>query len=424
MPDFRGLVDGAVEGILIHHNFKPLYVNDSFAELFGYSSPEDVMALPLIRPLYPEEVWAEVEQDYHDLIHHAKKPEITRMLARKKDGQEIWLSAAKRPVMWQGHHALQLCVADISKQVEVERVMMGNEQLLRSILEILPVPLYIARRRDGRIQFVNRKTCLLLQQGAGPLLKAHTQDFYVDQAEREKIQMLLDAVRDVREIEVQLRSAQGRTFMAEIAAIAITYAGEPAFLMAMNDISQRKRLEDELFHQANTDSLTGISNRRYFMVQAEQEIRRARRFGRALSVLMMDLDRFKWINDSLGHATGDVVLQSVVKISQERLRESDIMGRLGGEEFAILLPETDLEAAIEAAGRLLDHIAETPIGTMKGFVHCTTSLGAAQLSAKDNTIDDLLHRADEALYRAKNNGRNRVEAAEDPDEPPFAEKGR
>lgn len=411
LPDFRDLIEGAIQGVLIHSNFKPLYVNAAFARMLGYDSPDEILSLPLIRSLYPDEAWAEVEQDYNDLTRGAKKPEISRMLALKKDGREIWLAAAKRPVKWRGHHALEICAADISKQVEMERVMMGNEQLLRSILEILPVPVFIARRRDGRIQFVNRKTCLLLQQSAGPLLKAKSQDFFLDPQEQDKIHTLIDAVRDVREIEVRLRTAQGREFMAEIAAIAVDYAGDPATLVSMNDISQRKQLEDELFHQANTDALTGLSNRRYFLVQAEQEIRRARRFSRDLSVMMMDLDRFKWINDSLGHAAGDSVLQAIVKASQERLRESDIMGRLGGEEFAILLPETGLEAAMEAAARLLEHIAETPIPTVKGVVHCTTSLGVAQLRDSDSTIDDLLHRADEALYAAKRNGRNRAEIA-------------
>lgn len=411
LPNFKDLIEGSVQGILIHRNFKPLYANKAFARLFGYDAREEIEALPLIRSLFPPETWPDVEDDYDALIRGDKKPQISRMLGQKRDGSELWLSSARRPIDWHGTPALELCVSDITKQVEMERVLMGNEQLLRSILEILPVPVYIARRRDGRVQFVNRKTCLLLQQSAGPLLKAKAQEFYVDLQEAERIYDLLDAVHDVREIEVQMRTAQGRVFMAEIAAIMMAYAGEPAILVSMNDISQRKQLEDELFHQANTDSLTNISNRRYFMVQAEQEIRRARRFGRDLSIIMMDLDRFKWINDNLGHATGDSVLEGVVKASQESLRESDIMGRLGGEEFAVLLPETGLGAAMEAAGRLLEHIAETPIATIKGVVHCTTSLGVAQLKEDDHTVDDLLRRADEALYEAKNSGRNRAEPA-------------
>ena len=410
-PNFQDMIEGAVQGILVHSNFRPLYTNPAFAKLFGYAGPEEITAMPLIRPLFPREMWPEVEQNYNDLVRGERIAPIGRMKAVRRDGEEIWLSCTNRVIEWGSGKAIQICVFDITEQVAMEHLMLGNEQQLRAILEILPVPVFIARRRDGRILFVNRKTCLLLQQSAGPLLKAHSPDFFVEQDDRKKIHMMVDAVHDVRELEVRMKTAQGREFMAELAAINVDYSSEPAMLVSVNDISERKKLEAELFHQANTDSLTGLSNRRFFMIQAEQEIRRARRFNRALSIIMMDLDHFKHINDTYGHAAGDAALEAIVRASLESLRESDVMGRLGGEEFAVILPETGMQAAAEVASRLLEHIAETPVPTTKGIVHCTTSLGVAQLSVKDNTIDDLLCRADEALFLAKDRGRNRVEIA-------------
>ena len=230
--------------------------------------------------------------------------------------------------------------------------------------------------------------------------------------DHDNLRSLLESVRDMREIEVRMKTAQGREFTAEMAAIFMDYGGEPAVLVSLNDISQRKQLEAELFHQASIDSLTGISNRRYFMVQAESEMRRARRFGRDLSVMMIDLDHFKPINDRLGHATGDAVLAGVVKVALESLRQSDVMGRLGGEEFAVILPETGLAAAVDAANRLRQFIAKGPVIALKTAVTCTASVGVAQMKDEDGSIDDLLHRADEALYRAKEQGRDRVETAE------------
>ncbi|MFA6280403.1 MAG: diguanylate cyclase [Bdellovibrionales bacterium] len=412
LPNFQDLIDGAVQGVLVHSNFRPLYANDSFAQLFGYECAEEIMALPLIRPLYSPESWPDVEQDYNDIIRGATFAPIGRMPAVHRDGREIWLSVTKRLINWHGQQAVHLCAFDITRQVEVEATMMDNEQALRSILEILPVPVFIARRSDGRMMFVNRKTCLLLEQSAGPLLKSRSSDFYVDQEDRQRIHSMIDTIHDVRDIEVRMKTAQGRAFLAELAAIGMSYMGAPATLVSLSDISKRKELEDELFHQANTDELTGISNRRSFMNQAEQEIRRARRFGRGLSIIMMDLDHFKRVNDTFGHAVGDVTLGTVVRASLESLRESDIMGRLGGEEFAVLLPETELQAASEVAGRLLAHIRETPIAMAEGTIQCTTSLGVAQLRPTDSTIDDLLVRADVALFRAKEAGRNRVEIAE------------
>jgi len=157
--------------------------------------------------------------------------------------------------------------------------------------------------------------------------------------------------------------------------------------------------------------LTGISNRRYFIAQAEQELRRSRRFARAMAVMMIDLDHFKRVNDAHGHATGDAVLQAFVKRALESLRQSDLLGRIGGEEFAVILPETELEAAREVAERLRAHLAERPVVAERAAIASTASIGVAQLSAKDGSIDNLLHRADQALYAAKQNGRNRVEVA-------------
>jgi diguanylate cyclase (GGDEF)-like protein/PAS domain S-box-containing protein len=305
---------------------------------------------------------------------------------------------------------------DISSQMAIEHALLENEQHLRAILEVLPYPIYITRHEDSQLLFVNRKTCLLFQKSAGQLLRSKSVDFFVHAEEREQLSNLLRKLGDMREIEVKMKTTHGKEFTAECAAIMMDYAGQHAVLVALNDVSERKRLETELFHEASTDSLTGISNRRYFMTQAEQELRRARRFARDLSVMMLDLDHFKKINDQYGHAGGDTVLQSFVKSALEGLRQSDFMGRLGGEEFALLMPETGLEAAAEVANRLRQRIADRPVITggetaRRAAVNCTVSIGVAQLTPQDGSIDDLLHRADEALYRAKHNGRNRVETA-------------
>lgn len=411
LPDYRDLVDNAVQGIMIHDNFKPLYANAACARLFGYGGPDEILDMPLIRPLVPDDLWPQVEESYGELLRGRRDPGIFRIRAMRKDGKEIWLSVTERLIDWYGTPAVQISAFDISHQIAIEQMMLDNEQLLRSMLEILPVPIYIARWSDGKLLFVNRKTCLLFQHSAGPLLRSRCVDFFVNENDNTNLRSMLETVHDMREVEVRMKTAQGREFMAELAAIMIDYGGEPAVLVSLNDISQRKKLEAELFHQASIDELTGISNRRYFLIQAEQEMRRAQRFGRALSVMMIDIDHFKPINDTLGHASGDVVLAGVVKTSLESLRQSDVMGRVGGEEFAVILPETILEAALDVANRLRLHIAEKAIVTVKAAVTCTVSVGVAQLTTSDNTIDDLLARADEALYRAKQEGRNCVKAA-------------
>jgi diguanylate cyclase (GGDEF)-like protein len=175
------------------------------------------------------------------------------------------------------------------------------------------------------------------------------------------------------------------------------------------DISEQKLVAQELERQARTDHLTGVSNRGYFMELAEHELRRSVRYGTPLTVFMMDIDFFKQINDRYGHKVGDTVLKKLTEVCLEALREVDILGRMGGEEFAIILPETVIGEGAEVAERLRKTIAETAIPMEAGLpLHCTVSIGVTTLASMDDNIDVLLNLADKALYEAKNAGRNKV----------------
>lgn len=139
------------------------------------------------------------------------------------------------------------------------------------------------------------------------------------------------------------------------------------------------------------------------------DIRRARRHGEALSLLMLDIDHFKEINDTYGHKVGDIVLQRLSAVMRETLRTIDVIGRLGGEEFAILLPETDLQRAAEIAERLREIISRAEVVLDGGMpLHFTASIGVTALQEKDTNLDILLNQADMALYQAKEGGRNKV----------------
>ena len=175
------------------------------------------------------------------------------------------------------------------------------------------------------------------------------------------------------------------------------------------DVTERKILEMELTRQARIDYLTGLCNRRHFMERAEQELHRANRYSNKLSLLMLDIDHFKQINDRHGHKVGDVVLKTLAMICQSTLRDVDILGRLGGEEFAVLLPETDSTVAIDVAERLREAIAKTKVPLEEGLpVQFRVSIGVSSKTSSDDNIDVLINRADSALYQAKNSGRNKV----------------
>ncbi len=171
--------------------------------------------------------------------------------------------------------------------------------------------------------------------------------------------------------------------------------------------------EAQLRDLANNDVLTGIANRRYFLDRAAVEVGRSLRHRRPLALAMLDLDHFKRINDQYGHAGGDAVLQELVRRVRARLRREDLIGRLGGEEFALLLPETEIEGALTALDLIRSLIAEPPFTLPDGrHVAVTASIGVADLRGDSGfvpeTLEHLLKRADDALYAAKRGGRNRV----------------
>ena len=175
------------------------------------------------------------------------------------------------------------------------------------------------------------------------------------------------------------------------------------------DITQRKQADEQLRILATTDELTSLWNRRYFLDALQREIKRVKRYGQPLSLLMLDIDNFKCVNDEHGHDVGDQVLRGFADSLREHFRENDIPGRLGGEEFAVLLPATDAEGALTVAERFRDYVEDFPVFSTNVAIQITTSIGIAEYDPDVfKEVDDLLIRADRALYQAKNEGRNRT----------------
>lgn len=182
------------------------------------------------------------------------------------------------------------------------------------------------------------------------------------------------------------------------------------------DITDRKQMEDELKRAievaeqlARTDELTGLNNRRSFFELGVKAFHQAKRFTSDLSLLMFDLDYFKKINDRYGHAAGDKVLEDLGRLLKQTSRDIDVVGRLGGEEFAVVLPETDLAGALELAERLRQNISNMTVRYGDSLITFTVSIGISTLHAEHCSLDELLLQADKALYAAKRKGRNCIE---------------
>lgn len=188
-----------------------------------------------------------------------------------------------------------------------------------------------------------------------------------------------------------------------------TEEGEPEWFSGTHiDITQQKELEFELLKQSRIDSLTGLANRRYFIEQIERAITHAKRTSSQLSLLVTDVDLFKKINDRFGHSAGDRVLEKLAKIMSERVRSSDLVARIGGEEFAVMLPDTTINDAFKLAEELKEAVNSQPIRLKDIQLSLSVTIGISSLSGENATWSSLYSSADKAMYQGKKDGRNRV----------------
>jgi diguanylate cyclase (GGDEF)-like protein len=190
---------------------------------------------------------------------------------------------------------------------------------------------------------------------------------------------------------------------------------ESARLQLEHEIGERRQLETKLRRLATTDGLTGVLNRAEFLASAQRVLEANRLVAQTVAVLMLDVDHFKAVNDRFGHAGGDRALQHLVATLGAGVRQIDILGRVGGEEFAVALPDTPLASAERVAEQLRARVAKVPIISGDRMIRMTISIGIAVQLETDRSIEQVIARADDALYRAKNNGRNRVERYQEPD---------
>lgn len=273
---------------------------------------------------------------------------------------------------------------------------------------------------NGRISFINPAALALLGyneadllgQDAHALLLPHRADGSGHPPAHSPI---LRALREKRpdKCEEWLVRRDGSGFMAAMTVTPeLTQDEARGAAIAFHDITERNRLQTELRALATTDSLTGLPNRRHFLLQLEQEQARLGRFpDQVAALLMLDIDHFKKVNDEHGHGAGDAVLQGFARCLQATLCQTDVAGRLGGEEFAVLLPGACRDTARQSAERLRLAVKALRVDYGGQSLGVTVSIGLTQVDHAPGAAEAALTRADQALYRAKANGRDRVEAA-------------
>ncbi len=416
---YRDLIEGSIQGVLIHAEGKIVFANQAYADIFGYDSPDELLA--------QESAYAHVAPHEHERMKGYRNArlggeDITayEFEGIKKDGSHIWLENRGRAIKWDGKPAIQRTIVDITERKQAQERLRAAEEQNRLILESAGEGIY-GLDLEGKATFVNPAAARMLGYEADELVGKAMHDLvhhsYPDGTRypQEKCPMyaaLSDGNTHVVTNEVLWRKDKS-SFPVEYTSTPVRKDEEViGSVVVFKDITERKRAEEELQKLAVTDPLTNLPNRRHYLQIAEKETAWSLRYKHPLSVIVMDLDHFKAVNDAHGHAKGDEVLVEIARVCLNAVRGSDVFARFGGEEFAALLPMTTLSQS-EALGHRLRHlVAESVVKSDEGNIRVTASFGVAQFIDEDAEIEQTLARADKALYQAKEAGRNAVRAAE------------
>lgn len=281
---------------------------------------------------------------------------------------------------------------------------------MAAMIDSSPFPIIISKITGDKILLINNKAGELFGITKKECGYFKLKDFFVDEENRKAFLEKLEKEHEVQDFDLMVCNLiSSAPFWLSVSAKAIDYNNEMALYMAFQNITLRKARETSLQFQAERDPLTLAWNRRYFEKLVPERIKEALKKQQNFSLLMIDADKFKNVNDTYGHKTGDKVLTELVACCQNDLREDDIVCRFGGEEFVIYLDNTNSQSALVVAERLRQSLAGLEIESENGDkFHFTVSIGVVS-SEKTASLDVLLRQVDDAMYLAKNNGRNRVE---------------
>jgi diguanylate cyclase (GGDEF)-like protein/PAS domain S-box-containing protein len=405
------MVTDNVPGMIAYWNDRLCceFSNAAYLEWFGRTSQQ--MRGIRMQDLMGPELFAKNEPHIRAALR-GEPQEFERTLT-KADGSTGYTYAHYVPDLRDGTvKGFFVLVSDVTRVKLAEVALAESEARLKAIIETAPECVTLIAL-DGTLLRINRAGLAMIEADSEAQVLGTDATALAAPEHRAAFAGLHEKLirGESGELEFEIVGLKGTRRWAAMQAVPMRDAlGRITGALGItHDISERRKVAQELERLANTDSLTGLDNRRQFVNRVEHEIARTLRYGGRLSVLMLDVDHFKRVNDTYGHRTGDLVLQNLAGICARSLRDIDIIGRMGGEEFAIALPQTGAGEAREVAERVRQAIAQADIETEQGTIlKITASIGIAAMGSVPGTVDTLLGEADKALYLAKELGRNRV----------------
>ncbi|MFP4159835.1 MAG: PAS domain S-box protein [Desulfobacterales bacterium] len=391
----------------VHGNF--LKVNKEWENMLGHTA-EELQQAQFLDFVHPEDIDATLSA----MSQLSRQEKVLNFVNRYKSKEGCY-----HFIEWRSYPKGDLIYAaarDITERKLIEEELRESESRLRGIMESTQDAIIIMDHR-GAISFWNPAAAKILGYRHE---EAIGQNLHELLAPKRYVEAYLEAHPEFlksgqgnavgRTIELSALHKNGYEIRIALTLSAVLVQDKWHAVGVLRDITEQKKMEEDLLRLASTDNLTGLFNRRVFLEKLSREKARCQRYGKTAVVMMLDLDHFKRINDTFGHASGDMALCSFAGMISETIRETDVAGRLGGEEFALLLPETTLDDAMLLTQRILSEVRKNIVSTDAGDIKFTTSIGVARLRQDDTHIDQVMARADAALYRAKKNGRDRAVA--------------
>lgn len=315
---------------------------------------------------------------------------------------------------------------DAEEKVALLRQSNRAQSVLERVIDVVPLPIF-RRNSQGKTDLVNAAYAKQLEMAKEDVHGKTLEDLFEGETAALIKSHDAELLRNpdspqVYERLVDLKDGSGkRTIVFHKITLQLEGDTAPSILGAAVDVTEERKLRAELEHLATTDPLTGVANRRKFTEVAESELARSARYGNATSLVLLDIDHFKSVNDTYGHDFGDAALKQTALILSHEVRVGvDLVARIGGEEFALVLPETDDIAAVTVAERIRTEIEAAPVTFQDRTTPLTISLGVATCFGNEDgvTLNNLIKQADTALYKAKANGRNQtVNGAKSPTTP-------
>jgi diguanylate cyclase (GGDEF)-like protein/PAS domain S-box-containing protein len=408
---YHAVVEHSLQGLHILQDQREIFANSAYAEMLGYTVQELLALSPkqvrnLVHPDDQEVAWGHVR----DRIEGKPTPPHYQFRIIRKDGSVRWVESFPSRIEYQGRPALQVAMVDITERKLAEATLKNSEERYRTLVE---------SSTDAILMLNGERNAVTCNQAFLDLFgyqknEVEGQSIRIIHPSEESFRTygkatypLVERVGSLRE-EWDLMRRDSTIFSAEIVTSPIRSPDgtTTGYICIIRDITERKRAEEELAYMATHDSLTGLPNRTLFTDRLTMALVQARRSQKKLAVMLLDLDYFKNVNDTLGHSMGDQLLCAVGHRLKGLLRRGDTIARIGGDEFLLLLPEMlQVEYTTALAQKIL-HAFREPFDFADHQLHITTSIGIAIFPDDDGDADTLIKNADIAMYRAKNKGRD------------------